>query len=89
MPQKRFEHINLDLVTLPLSNGYKYLLTIVDRLSRWPQAIPIPDMMTETVADAFAHGWVATFGVPATITTDRGSQFGTAIWTQLMATWGI
>ena len=89
VPQKRFEHINLDLVTLPLSNGYKYLLTIVDRLSRWPQAIPIPDMTTETVADAFAHGWVATFGVPATITTDRGSQFGTAIWTQLMATWGI
>ena len=89
VPQKRFEHVNLDLVTLPLSNGYKYLLTIVDRLSRWPQAIPLQDMTAESVAEAFAHGWVASFGVPATITTDRGGQFGTAIWSQLMATWGI
>ena len=89
VPQKRFEHINLDLVTLPLSNGYKYLLTIVDRLSRWPQAIPLQDMTAESVAEAFAHGWVASFGVPATITTDRGTQFGAGIWSQLMATWGI
>ena len=89
VPQKRFEHLNVDLVTLPLSNGFKHLLTIVDRLSRWPQAIPLTDMTTESVADAFAHGWVSTFGVPATITTDRGAQFGTAIWTQLMQTWGI
>ena len=89
VPQKRFEHVNLDLVTLPLSNGYKHLLTIVDRLSRWPQAIPLQDMTAESVAEAFAHGWVASFGVPSTITTDRGGQFGTAIWNQLMVTWGI
>ena len=47
------------------------------------------NLTAESVADAFAHGWVATFGVPATITTDRGAQFGTAIWSQLMALWGI
>ena len=89
VPQKRFEHLNVDLVTLPVSNGFRYLLTIVDRLSRWPQAIPLTDMSSESVADAFAHGWVSTFGVPATITTDRGAQFSTAIWSQLMSTWGI
>ena len=33
VPQKRFEHLNLDLVTLTPSNGFKYLLTIVDRFS--------------------------------------------------------
>ena len=89
VPQKRFEHLNLDLVTLTPSNGFKYLLTIVDRFSRWPVAIPIKDITVETIADAFAHGWVANYGVPSSITTDRGSQFLSAAWTQLMTTWGI
>ena len=41
------------------------------------------------MADAFAHGWVSTYGVPASITTDRGSQFSSEVWKQLLATWGI
>ena len=89
VPNKRFEHINLDLVTLTPSNGYRYLLTIVDRFSRFPTAIPIKDMATDTILDAFAHGWVATFGIPSSITTDRGAQFLSAAWGQLMNTWGI
>ena len=89
VPEKRFDHLNLDLVTLTPSNGYKYLLTIVDRFSRWPIAIPIKDIAVDTILDAFAHGWVATYGVPSSITTDRGSQFLSAAWNQLMATWGI
>ena len=89
VPQRRFEHINLDIVILPLSNGYKYLLTAVDRFSRWPVAIPMKDISVQSVVDAFSHGWVASYGVPASITTDRGSQFQAAIWTQLMRTWGI
>ena len=89
VPEKRFEHLNLDLVTMTPSNGYRYLLTIVDRFSRWPVAIPIKDMSVETILDAFAHGWVANFGVPSSITTDRGSQFLSAAWGQLMQVWGI
>ena len=89
VPEKRFDHLNLDLVTLTPSNGYKYLLTIVDRFSRWPTAIPIKDITVDTILDAFAHGWVSTYGVPSSITTDRGSQFLSGAWNQLMATWGI
>ena len=89
VPERRFEHLNLDLVTMTPSNGFKYLLTIVDRFSRWPVAIPIKDMTTETILDAFAYGWVAQFGVPSSITTDRGAQFLSTAWSQLMQTWGI
>ena len=89
VPPKRFEHLNLDLVTLTPSNRFKYLLTIVDRFSRWPVAIPIKDIAVDSVVDAFAHGWVANFGVPSSITTDRGSQFLSATWSQLMSVWGI
>ena len=89
VPQKRFQHLNLDLVTMTPSNGFRYLLTIVDRFSRWPAAIPIKDMSTETIIDAFAHGWVAHFGIPSSITTDRGSQFLSEVWAQLMNVWGV
>ena len=34
VPPKRFTHWNIDIVTLPSSNGYRHLLTAVDRLSR-------------------------------------------------------
>ena len=90
VPERRFSHLNLDLVgPLPLSNGFKYLLTAVDRFTRWPIAVPIRDISSESVIDAFAHGWVANFGVPSSITTDRGSQFSSSLWSQLMKTWSI
>ena len=89
IPAKRFQHVHMDLVSMPPSNGHNHLLTIVDRFSRWPTAIPIPDINAETVIDQFAHGWIASYGVPEVVTTDRGSQFTSAIFTQLLKNWGI
>ena len=47
------------------------------------------DIRTETVADAFFSGWVARFGTPATITTDRGAQFESRLWDTLCNQFGI
>ena len=49
VPNKRFDHIHIDLVTLPVSNGFRYLLTIVDRFTRWPVAVPLVDATTQSV----------------------------------------
>ena len=89
VPTKRFQHWNVDIVTMPESNGFKYLLTAVDRLSRWPLAVPLHDATAASVIDAFSHGLIATYGVPESITTDNGVQFTSAIWRQLMEVWGI
>ncbi|VUZ50530.1 unnamed protein product [Hymenolepis diminuta] len=50
-----------------------YLLTCVDRFSRWQDAFPMRDLAAETVARIFTERWIATFSVPSTITTDRGT----------------
>ena len=70
LPGRRFEHIHMDLITLPESNGFRYLLTMVDRFTRWPVAVPLVDITTESVVDGFAFGWVQQFGLPSTITSD-------------------
>ena len=71
-PSGRFSHVNLDLVgPLPPSRDYTYLLTMVDRFTRWPEAIPLTSTDTEEIARAFITHWVARFGVPENISTDR------------------
>ena len=61
----------------------------MDRFTRWPHAIPLKDISTQSVVDAFVHGWIASFGVPQFVTTDQGSQFTSAVWEQLLSVWGV
>ena len=81
IPTKRFAHVNIDLVgPLPPSNGYTHLLTIVDQFTRWPEAIPLQDTSTLTIAKHFIANWIARFGMPIDITSDRGPQFTLQLW---------
>ena len=81
----RFDHIHIDLVgPLPPVQGYTHLSTCVDRFTCWPEAIPLSNTSTETVVQAFLSGWIARFGVPSTITFDRGGQFKSNLWRHLM-----
>ena len=88
-PDARFDVIHIDLVgPLPPSRGFTYLLTCVDRFTRWPEAIPLTCITAEAVAQAFLTGWISRFGVPSTIVTDRGRQFESQLWNTLMTLLG-
>ena len=81
----RFEIVHLDIVgPLPLAAGrFRYLLTMIDRFTNWPAAVPLQDITTPTVADAFISGWISMFGVPQHIITDRGTQFESQLLRQV------
>ena len=84
-PDRRFNHVHIDIVgPLPVSQGNNYILTCIDRFTRWPEAQPITDVTAKTAAQAFVQIWISRFGVPSTVTTDRGPQFESALWSSLM-----
>ena len=89
-PSRRFAQIHVDIVgPLPQSEGYRYLFTITDRATRWPEATPIYDETAESCAGALLTSWVARFGLPEHITSDRGGAFISNLWTNLALLLGI
>ena len=62
VPFRRFSHVHVELVgPLPPSQGFTYLLTCVDRSTRWPEAIPLQGISTTECASALFQGWIARF----------------------------
>ncbi|GFT68486.1 uncharacterized protein NPIL_365891, partial [Nephila pilipes] len=57
-PDARFSHIHLNFIgPLPIFDGKKYYLTIIDRFTRWSEIIPTLDIIAETTASALVHGY--------------------------------
>jgi cleavage and polyadenylation specificity factor subunit 1 len=73
IPQQRFSHLHVDLVgPLQYSNNFNYIFTIIDRTSRWMEAIPLSNTSPGACAKALTYTRISRFGVPKTITSDRG-----------------
>uniref|UniRef100_A0ABD2VSY0 Integrase catalytic domain-containing protein n=1 Tax=Trichogramma kaykai TaxID=54128 RepID=A0ABD2VSY0_9HYME len=89
-PDARFQHIHVDLVgPLPPRDGYRFILSIIDRFSRWPEAIPLRDSTAHTVVQAIFDHWISRFGVPSILTSDQGRQFEYDVFKEFTQLFGI
>ena len=72
-PKDRFTNLYVD-ITGPLgeSNGYNYLLVVIDRFSRFMNAIPLAGITAEECVDAFIRHWAVWFGCPKHFYTVAG-----------------
>jgi transposase InsO family protein len=90
-PSQCFSHLHLDLVgPFPTSaGGHTHLLTVIDRSTRWAEAIPLRSTSAENCAATLIGSCVARFGIPEQITSDRGRQFCSSLWDALCHRLGV
>ena len=84
--EEPWERVSIDITGLhPKSSRQNvYILTLVDHFSKWAEAISIPKHTATTVAKALMVNVFARFGLPAEILTDRGTNFESELFTQLL-----
>lgn len=72
-----FQRVVVDIVgpiAPATSKGNRYILTMVDYATRYPDAVALADITTEPVAKALVEMFTRT-GVPRAILSDRGLNF--------------
>jgi len=79
-----FFKIGIDLIgpfSPPSSSGNRFVLTIVDYATRFPEAVPLKHIDSISIAEALLSVF-SRVGIPKEIVTDRGTQFTSALMEQ-------
>jgi len=80
-----FDRVAVDLVgpMFPSTErGSKYILTVMDYATRYPEAVPLKGIQAETVAEALVKMFTRVC-VPKEIVSDQGSQFLSAVMKEM------
>ncbi|GFS49882.1 retrovirus-related Pol polyprotein from transposon 412 [Trichonephila clavipes] len=65
------------------SDGNNNNLVVIDFFTKNPEAYPIPDQETSTVAEVLIQHWISRFGVPLQLHSDQGRNFDSAVCKRL------
>ena len=72
-----FSRVAVDIVgpiSPPTNNGNRFILTVVDYATRYPEAKALKKIDSETVAEALVEIY-SRIGIPREVLTDQGKQF--------------
>ncbi|XP_064418480.1 uncharacterized protein LOC135358762 [Latimeria chalumnae] len=85
-----FERIAMDLVgpVEKSARGYQHILVIVDYATRYPEAFPLRNTSTKSIASALLQ-LITRVGIPREILTDQGTPFMSHIMRDLCKLLGV
>ena len=83
------EAISMDLLKLPESNGYHYVLAITCLYTKLLTLIPLKSKDTTTVTDAFINKYICLYSIPSKLYSDMGSEFTSKIMKNVCEKLGI
>ena len=89
--RQTLDKIAMDLVMdfMESRKGNKHILTIIDLLTSWPEAIPIPNKSADTITKAFIRHYLPRHMCPQFILSDNGTEFKNQIFDKVTKDLGI
>ena len=86
IPGRPFDKVAIDLVTdcNTSTSGNKHTLTIIDHLTGWPEAFPIPDKSADTIVATLINEYLPVHMCPRYILSDNGMEFKNSIMDQVL-----
>ena len=73
-PFKRVAVEIIGPIAPPSEAGHRYILTLVDYATKYPEAVPLKKITTEAVAEALLDIY-SIVGIPEEVLTDQGTKF--------------
>ena len=91
IPEWPFNKIATDLVTEceTSTSGNKHSITIIDHLTGWLEAFPVPDKSVDTIASTFIKHYLPVHMCPRYILSDNGTEFKNQLMDQQLSFNGI
>ena len=91
IPDRPFDKIAIELVIecKTSTSGNKHILTIIDHLTRWLEAFPIPDKSADTIVSTFINEYLPVHMCPQYILLDNGTEFRNNLMDQVLQQFGI
>jgi hypothetical protein len=87
IPERIWEDISIDFITgLPKAKGYKAILVVVDRLSKYSHFIPLKHPYTaRSIGEVFSREVIRLHGLPLSIVSDRDPIFMSSFRRELLS----
>ena len=79
----------MDFTQMPVSQGYKYLLVMIDTFTGWIEGFPTQTEKAEEVIKKLLHEIIPRFGLPRSLQSDNGTSFTSKVTQEVSKALGI
>ena len=80
----------MDFTQMPVSQGYKYLLVIIDTFTGWVEGFPtLTKKAEEVVKKKLLHEIIPRFGLPRSLQNDNGTSLTSRVTQGVFKALGI